>query len=80
LTEVHEPRKAKVVAMTPSGSFFSELRRRRVYHVVAFYSAAAWGITEALAFIFEKLYFPEWSVVLVTLLFVMGLPVVVFLA
>jgi TolB-like protein/Tfp pilus assembly protein PilF len=62
-------------------SFIRELTRRRVVQVALLYFAIAWTATEVLSFLFESIpVFPIWSKTLVALLFVLGFPVVMFLA
>ncbi len=58
----------------------SELWRRRVFRSAALYIAVAWGLTETLGFLLPALRFPEWTVTVVALLFVVGFPVAMFLA
>jgi len=67
-------------AAMPLG-LFSELRRRRVFRVAAVYAVVAWGLTEAMSFLIGKIpVFPDWLETLIAILFVMGFPVVMFLA
>jgi TolB-like protein len=62
-------------------NIFAELGRRRVAQAALLYVAVAWSITEILSFLIEALpVFPDWSMALVAILFVVGFPVTMFLA
>jgi TolB-like protein/tetratricopeptide (TPR) repeat protein len=62
-------------------SLFSELGRRRVVQAALLYVAVAWSITEIVSFLIEALpVFPNWSMALVAILFIVGFPVTMFLA
>jgi TolB-like protein/DNA-binding winged helix-turn-helix (wHTH) protein/Tfp pilus assembly protein PilF len=65
----------------PAGGLVTELKRRRVPQVALVYAAAAWGVTEVVAFLLDALpVFPEWSKPLVAILFIVGFPVTMLLA
>ena len=58
-----------------------ELRRRHVPRAAALYIAVAWGATEILVFLIDRLpLFPEWTGTVIAILFVLGFPVAMFLA
>ena len=57
-----------------------ELKRRRVLKTAALYVAIAWAATEMLGFLLPALGFPGWTITIVAILFVLGFPVVIFLA
>ncbi|NND57241.1 MAG: hypothetical protein HKN57_08305 [Xanthomonadales bacterium] len=58
-----------------------ELRRRHVPRAAALYVAIAWGATEILVFLTDRLpFFPEWTGTVIAILFVLGFPVAMFLA
>lgn len=59
---------------------FVELKRRRVFGAVAAYVVLAALLIELSAAVFEALLFPDWAARLVTVLFILGLPVVTLLA
>ena len=61
-------------------TFFSELRRRRVFRAAAIYGAVAWGLTEVIVTIVEQLFLPYWVSTLSVIVFVVGFPVAMFLA
>ncbi len=61
-------------------SFFTELRKRRVFRAAAIYGAVAWGLTEVIVTIVEQLYLPAWVATLSVIVFVVGFPVAMFLA
>jgi adenylate cyclase len=60
--------------------FYHELKRRRVLGAVAAYVVLGALIIELSSFIFEALLLPDWSTRLVTVLMILGFPVVVVLA
>jgi serine/threonine protein kinase/membrane-associated phospholipid phosphatase len=67
------------LATPPTGdvapSFFSELRRRRVYHTAALYVVIGLGILEAASITFPQLGLPSWMMTLVVVGALIGLPV-----
>jgi len=64
----------------PAGSFFSELRKRKVVQTAAIYGAVAWGVTEVIVTVVEQLFLPQWVSTLAVIGFVVGFPVAMFLA
>ena len=64
----------------PGDSFFSELRKRKVVQSAAIYGAVAWGVTEIVVTVVEQLFLPQWVSTLTVIVFVVGFPVVMFLA
>jgi TolB-like protein/Tfp pilus assembly protein PilF len=64
----------------PDGSFFSELRKRKVVQAAAIYGAVAWGVTEVIVTIVDQLFLPQWVSTLTVIFFVVGFPVAMFLA
>ena len=61
-------------------SFFVELRKRKVFQTAALYIAIAWGATEILVTVAERLFLPDWIPTLVVIVFVVSFPVAMFLA
>lgn len=61
-------------------AFLAELHRRRVFASAAVYVLAAWLVTEAAAALFPLIMLPDWSVGLLRVLAVGGLPVALVLA
>jgi TolB-like protein len=60
---------------------FGELKQRKVLQSAALYFAVAWGATEILSFLIERIpVFPAWTETAIAILFVLGFPVTVFLA
>lgn len=60
---------------------FEELRQRKVLQTAALYFAVAWGATEILSYLIERIpVFPAWADTAIAILFVLGFPVAVFLA
>jgi tetratricopeptide (TPR) repeat protein len=57
-----------------------ELRRRRVIRVIGIYLVVAWVVVQVAATTFPVLMLPDWTVRLVLVLFLLGLPVVIALA
>jgi TolB-like protein/tetratricopeptide (TPR) repeat protein len=64
----------------PEGSFFSELRKRKVLQTAAIYGAVAWGVTEVVVTVVEQLFLPQWVSTLAVIFFVVGFPVAMFLS
>lgn len=62
------------------GSFFSELRKRKVLRAAAIYGAVAWGVTEVVVTVVEQLFLPQWVSTLAVIGFVVGFPVAMFLS
>lgn len=62
------------------GSFFAELRKRKVLQVAAIYVAVAWGVVEVVVTVTEQLFLPQWISTLAVIGFVVGFPVAMFLA
>ena len=62
------------------GSFFSELRKRKVLQAAAIYGAVAWGVTEVVVTIVDQLFLPRWVSTLAVIFFVVGFPVAMFLS
>ena len=61
-------------------TFTSELRRRRVFRVLIAYVVMGFGVAEGAGVFLPALGFPDWTVDLVALLVVLGLPVALGLA
>lgn len=55
--------------------FWLELKRRRVPKLLAMYAATAFIIMEAVDIMFPRLGLPDWTVTLVIILLIVGLPV-----
>lgn len=62
------------------GSFWSELKRRRVIRVVVLYAVAGWIVIEVASTVLPNLNLPDWSVTLVTALVALGFVLAVVLA
>jgi TolB-like protein/Tfp pilus assembly protein PilF len=63
-----------------AGSFFAELRRRKVVQAAAIYGAVAWGVTEVVVTVVEQLFLPQWVASLAVIFFVVGFPIAMFLS
>ena len=61
-------------------SFYNELKRRNVFKVAVSYAIVAWVVLQVADTIFPALNVPTWVLSLLTVLFLLGLPVVLFLA
>lgn len=61
-------------------SFFTELKRRKVYQVAVIYTAAAWGLLQAADVIFPRLGLPDWSITFLFALEVVGFPLALILS
>jgi len=55
--------------------FWQELRRRKVFRVLAMYAATAFIILEASDIMLPRLGLPEWTVTLVIVLVIVGIPI-----
>lgn len=62
------------------GRLWSELIRRRVVKTSIAYVVMAWIIVEGASTIFPSLLLPDWTVRLVTIIAILGLPLVIILA
>ena len=60
--------------------FFAELKRRRVFRVMAVYGVVAFAIIQVADATFPRLALPDWTITLVVWLALLGLPVAVVLA
>ncbi len=60
--------------------FWEELKRRKVFRVIAMYAGAAYIIIELVNNVAEPLHLPDWTATFTILLLVIGLPVVIILA
>ena len=60
--------------------FWQELKRRKVFRVIAMYAATAFIILEAVDIVFPRWGLPDWSVNLVILLLILGFMVTAILA
>jgi len=61
-------------------SFFSELKRRKVFHVAAVYAVVGFGVIEAADIIFPRLSLPDIAVDFVLGVVLLGFPVALVLA
>ena len=62
------------------GSLLTELKRRNVFKVGVAYAIVAWLIMQVVATFFPALHLPDWTVTLVAVLLLIGLPVALLLA
>lgn len=62
------------------GELLADLKRRRVFRAAAFYAAAAWVVVEVAETTLPYLLFPDWTITLVIVLAIAGLPVTLILA
>jgi adenylate cyclase len=65
---------------TALSSFVTELHRRRVIKTTVAYVVAAWVLIETSSIIFPAIYLPAWSVRLIIVTAILGLPLVIVLA
>lgn len=61
-------------------SFVEELKRRHVFQVAAIYVGVAWGVTEIVVTITDKLPLPAWVSTVAVIAFIVGFPIAMFLA
>lgn len=71
---------AQPAPATRQPSFWSELKRRHVYHTGAVYAAAAWLLVEVTATTHSFLRLPERAVTIVIVLAIAGFPIALVLA
>lgn len=62
------------------GSFFAELKRRDVYKVAIAYIVAGWALSQGIAQVFPVFDVPNWTIRLIFLLIIIGLPIALVLA
>src|ERR1700745_630286 len=62
------------------GNFFAELKRRNVYKVAGAYIVAGWALSQGIAQVFPVFDVPNWTIRLLVLLIILGLPVALVLA
>jgi TolB-like protein/Flp pilus assembly protein TadD len=60
--------------------FFADLKRRRVFRVMAVYGAVSFAVIEAADVILPRMSLPDWTVTLVVWLLVLGFPLTIVLA
>jgi hypothetical protein len=63
-----------------STQFWKELRRRKVFKVAVAYAVVAWLVIQVASTIAPQLNLPEWAPRLITLVVLLGFPVVLVLA
>lgn len=61
-------------------TFFTELRRRKIWWVGGVYLAASWLIMQVIGFVETPLRLPDWADTLAIVLLIAGLPVAIILA
>ena len=61
-------------------NFFAELKRRNVYKVAVAYIIAGWAFSQGIAQVFPVFDVPNWTIRLIVVLIIIGLPVALVLA
>ena len=61
-------------------NFFAELKRRNVYKVAVAYIVAGWALSQGIAQVFPVFDIPNWTIRLIVLLIILGLPIAMILA
>ena len=61
-------------------NFFAELKRRNVYKVAVAYVVAGWALSQGIAQVFPVFDVPNWTIRLIVLLIIIGLPIALVLA
>ena len=59
---------------------FAELKRRRVFRVMAVYGAVGFGVLQVAEIAFPRLGLPDWTITLVLVLTILGFPIAIVLA
>ena len=62
------------------GSFFAELKRRKVYKVAVAYAAVGWLLIQVATTVFPVFQIPSWAMRLVIVLVLLGFPLSLVLA
>ena len=60
--------------------FWQELQKRNIFRVFTFYALTAWLLIQFAVTTFPYLNFPEWTIRLVIMLSIIGLPVVLVIS
>lgn len=63
--------------MSGKPSFFEELKRRKVVRVALVYAATAFAVLEAGELVVPRLGLPDWTITLLLVLALLGLPIAV---
>jgi len=63
-----------------SSSFFSELKRRKVYRAAAAYAVVAWILLQIGEVTFDPLHLPDWVMTVLVIVAILGIPVTLMLA
>jgi hypothetical protein len=61
-------------------NFFAELKRRNVYKVGIAYIVAGWALSQGIAQVFPVFDVPNWTIRLLVLFIIVGLPIALVLA
>jgi TolB-like protein/Flp pilus assembly protein TadD len=61
-------------------NFFSELKRRNVYKVAIAYIVGGWALSQGIAQVFPVFDVPNWTIRLIVILIIVGLPIALVLA
>lgn len=86
MVKLTSPSSSSNEAETPSEkppekvSFFSELKRRKVYRVAITYLIAAWLVIQVAAATFSGFGIPDWAFRFIVLMLLMGFPIALILA
>ena len=64
----------------PLGTFYAELKRRRVFRVAVVYAVVGWLVIQVAETVFPPLGLPDWTVPFVILLGLLGFPIALVLA
>lgn len=66
--------------MSKVSQLTGELKRRHVFRVAIAYGIVAWFILEIGSIVFPALLLPDWTLTLLVVLAVLGLPIAIVLA
>jgi TolB-like protein/Tfp pilus assembly protein PilF len=66
--------------MSERPSFFAELKRRNVYKVAVAYIVAGWALSQGIAQVLPVFDVPNWTIRLIVVLIIIGLPIALVLA
>lgn len=62
------------------GTFFRELRRRKVFQVAVVYAVVGWVILQVAQLVIPALHLPHWTLTFILVLVIIGFPIALIVA
>jgi len=62
------------------GTFFRELRRRKLFQVAVVYAVVGWLIIQVVETIFPRLHLPDWTPTFILVIIIIGFPIALIVA